>query len=108
MAEKKYTDTLEEMFYASRAESNNQPQAQKSSASNIIITAPKSYDDVKNVIDGLKSGNSALVNLGNSQQSQRMLDFLSGAAYALNGSIEKVMDGQYLVTSQGVSIQVKK
>ncbi len=107
MAEKKYTDTLEEMFYASRAEANP-TQSQKSSASNIVITAPKSYDDVKNVIDGLKNGNSALVNLGNSQQAQRMLDFLSGAAYALNGSIEKVMEGQYLVTSQGVSIQVKK
>ena len=75
-----------------------------------MVSYPKSLEDIQNLIVGLKNNNSALVNFCNAPKSliQRMIDFMSGACYALDSSISKIMDGQYLITVSGVSIKVNK
>ena len=75
-----------------------------------MVSYPKSLEDIQNLIVGLKNNNSALVNFCNAPKSliQRMIDFMSGACYALDSSIYKIMDGQYLMTVSGVSIKVNK
>lgn len=108
MTENKNIDPLLEMFNAN----NGQSVAQQNSNpnGNFVVSYPKSLEDIQSLIDGLKNNNSALVNFCNAPKTliQRMIDFLSGACYALNSSIQKIMDGQYLITASGVSIKVNK
>ena len=60
--------------------------------SKMIVYYPVSYDDTKNIIDNLKSRKPIIVNMESIDVvvAQRILDFLSGACYALGGVIYRV------------------
>ena len=75
---------------------------------NVAICSPKSYADVQAMIENLRDGESVIVNLEGieSDSAQRILDFLSGASYALGGSMRRVkeMNSTFLVTPKGTGI----
>ncbi len=77
---------------------------------NVVFFYPKSYDEVNKLIDYLKQGESVMLNLDNvsDAEAQRMLDFASGAVYALNGSIQRVSGNIFLLTPEGLNIMVPK
>lgn len=77
---------------------------------NVVFFYPKSYDEVNKLIDYLKQGESVMLNLDNISdgEAQRMLDFASGAVYALNGSIQRVSGNIFLLTPEGLNIMVPK
>ena len=74
---------------------------------NVIITYPRSYEDVSGIIDSLRSRQAIIVDFRRvaAKDTQRVLDFLSGALYALGGSQERIGDGMFLFTPEGVTIQ---
>lgn len=76
--------------------------------SNVVISSPDSFKDVQALIDNLKRREPVIFNLeGISKESaQRILDFMSGAAYALGGSMKRIKEFLFLVTPEGVSITV--
>ncbi len=71
-----------------------------------MVYTPKTADDVQTVIDFLKLHKSAIVNLDDVEEtvSQRVLDFVSGAIYALNGSVHRVAGNIFLLSPEGVGI----
>ncbi|MBQ7466552.1 MAG: cell division protein SepF [Clostridia bacterium] len=73
---------------------------------NIIFFYPKSYSEVQKLIDYLKNGESVMLNLDgiSDAEAQRMLDFSSGAVYAVNGSIKRVAGNIFLLTPEGLGI----
>lgn len=73
---------------------------------NIVFFYPKSYGEVKQLIDYLKQGESVMLNLDGvpDNEAQRMLDFSSGAVYAVNGSIKRVAGNIFLLTPEGLGI----
>lgn len=77
---------------------------------NVIFFYPKSYSEVHKLIDYIKQGESVMLNLDkiDDLEAQRMLDFASGAAYALNGSIQRVSGNIFLLTPEGLNIMVPK
>ena len=84
------------------------PYADMQTNGNVTIMSPKSFMDVQDMIDNLRRNESIIVNLEGleSDSAQRILDFLSGAAYALGGSMRRVkeMHSTFLVTPQGTGI----
>lgn len=74
---------------------------------NVIITEPRSYDDVRVIIDGLRKRQAIIIDLSkvSDKDSQRILDFLSGAIYALGGAQQRINDHMFLFTPEGVMIQ---
>ena len=87
----------------------SQPKAQPSgfgAMSNIMMYEPKNADDVQTVIDFLKTRESAIVNLDDVDPaiSQRVLDFVSGAVYALNGSVNRIKGNIFLLSPEGVGV----
>lgn len=72
----------------------------------VTIIHPKTFEDVEGLIDQLRSKNGVLFHLGavDVQTAQRMLDFMSGAAYALQGKVERIDRMLYLITPKGVRI----
>lgn len=74
--------------------------------SNIIMVEPKTLSEIRQVVDYLKQGQMVAVNLeGISEEDHnRILDFLSGAIYGLNGSIHRWYGDLFLLTPEGLKI----
>lgn len=80
------------------------------SAKNVIVYKPKNQGDIKNLIDFLRRKEPIIVNFSllPSDVSASMIAFISGALYALRGSIHPIANNLYLLTPDGVSILVPK
>ena len=77
--------------------------------SNIIMVEPKSHSEIQQVVDYLKQGQSVAVNLEglSSGDMERILDFLSGAIYGINGSIHRWHGDLFLLAPEGHKILKK-
>ncbi|MFD0871986.1 Cell division protein SepF [Chlamydia abortus] len=73
----------------------------------VILSEPRSYDETQDIADHLRSRRPVVVNLQRlrSDQAIRIVDFLSGTVYALNGSISKIGPSIFLCTPDTVEIQ---
>lgn len=79
-------------------------------ASNMLVFAPGSFDDVETIIDHLRNGESVILNLRDikEQTAQRILDFIAGAIYALAGCIYPIENALFALTPNGVNILTQK
>lgn len=75
---------------------------------NVVVYEPRSPEDVQTLIDYLKRREPAIINLDKLEEdlSQRILDFVSGAIYALNGSVHRIAGNIFLLSPEGVEITV--
>lgn len=76
---------------------------------NVVVYSPSTPEDVQTLIDYLKRREPAVVNLdnvGDTAVAQRILDFISGAIYALNGSVHRISSNIFLLSPEGVEITV--
>ncbi|GEM_PF-2094792 len=89
-----------------REDDRNSSAEEYAGLGNVSITSPKSYKDVQEMIESLARKESIIVNLEGIEESsaQRVLDFLSGASYALGGSMRRIKEFTFLVTPQGTGI----
>lgn len=73
----------------------------------VILSEPRSYDETQDIADHLRSRRPVVVNLQRlrSDQAIRIVDFLSGTVYVLNGSISKIGPSIFLCTPDTVEIQ---
>ncbi len=73
---------------------------------NVVIHRPKTYKEVQGLIDYLKQGESAIMILDglSPAEAQRILDFVSGAVYALSGSTQRIDGNIFLLTPEGYNI----
>nr|WP_240545993.1 cell division protein SepF [Paenibacillus artemisiicola] len=73
----------------------------------VILNEPRSYEEAQDIADHLRSRRSVVVNLQRvrSDQAVRIVDFLSGTIYALNGGISKLGPNIFLCTPDTVEIQ---
>jgi cell division inhibitor SepF len=72
----------------------------------IFVRKPKSRDDAPFCADCLRARSAVVVNLQsmNEAESQRFFDFLAGAVYSLDGQMESVGDGIFLLTPRDMDI----
>lgn len=89
--------------FTSSASSN---QVDQGSFVRMVVFQPQTYDDTQTIIDNLKAHKPVIVNLEtlNPDIAQRVLDFIGGAIYALDGSVRKVSKGIFLLAPEGVDI----
>lgn len=72
----------------------------------VVVIQPTSYNDSQDIADHLKSKKPVVVNLErlDKEDARKMVDFLSGAVYALDGSMQKVANGILLLAPYNVGI----
>lgn len=72
----------------------------------VVVLQPEAFEEAKDIADNLKSKKPVIVNLEKieKEQARRMVDFVSGAAYALGGDIQKISNMIFLVTPYTVGI----
>jgi cell division inhibitor SepF len=70
------------------------------------VIAPKGFVEVQKVADRLIQGQPVIMNLEivTEETKRRMIDFCSGATYALGGTMEKVGENVFLMTPNNVEI----
>ena len=76
-------------------------------SSKMVITEPQCFDDVKEIAEHLRERRSVIVNLETvtKEDQRRIIDFLSGATFVTEGSIQKISTLIYLITPKSVEIQ---
>lgn len=64
-----------------------------------VTVRPRRFDQAQEVADRFKEGQPVIMNLEGSDRevSRRLIDFASGLCYGLDGSMEKVANGVYLL-----------
>jgi cell division inhibitor SepF len=106
-------DEGDEEFYAADevgAKRNVVPLSEASRRSSaggsVAVFAPRSFADVTEIADALRSRQVVIVNVQGADRNllQRVVDFTSGVAYTIDGRIQKLAEAIYLVVPSGVSV----
>jgi FtsZ-interacting cell division protein YlmF len=76
---------------------------------NLIIYTPKDNNDIRILVECLRRKEACIVNLGQlkPQDSEKILQFLSGAVYALKGSIKRLQGDLFLLAPEGINIMTQ-
>ena len=72
----------------------------------VVLVKPERYENASEIADHLRDKRTVVLNLEKTQKdvARRLLDFLSGVAYAQEGKIKKVALQTYIVTPYNVDI----
>ena len=75
-------------------------------ATRVHVMDPKGFNDAQEVGDRLKNGQPVILNLQGVDRDlqRRLIDFASGLAYALNGTMSKAADQVFLLTPSNVEV----
>jgi cell division inhibitor SepF len=75
-------------------------------ATRVHVMDPKGFNDAQEVGDRLKAGQPVILNLQGVERDlqRRMIDFSSGLAYALNGTMSKAAEQVFLLTPSDVEV----
>lgn len=72
----------------------------------VVLVKPEKFDDASVIADHLRDKRTVVLNLESTNRdiSRRLIDFLSGVAYAQEGKIKKVAAATYIITPYNVDI----
>ncbi|MEE0800986.1 MAG: cell division protein SepF [Gemmiger sp.] len=118
-----YVDDTEDEIFAggqggtAASESYAQPEAAKQHSNKVVninattqlqvvLVKPERFDDAAAIADQLNAKRTVVLNLEstNKEVSRRLIDFLSGVAYANNGQIKRVATSTFIITPYNVDI----
>lgn len=76
------------------------------STSKVVLYEPKSYDEVQEIADNLLNNRAVVINLQRVDhvQAKRIVDFLSGTVYSIDGDIQKLGLETFLCTPDTVDV----
>ncbi|MCD8299936.1 MAG: cell division protein SepF [Clostridiales bacterium] len=86
------------------ARRNTSPQGRSGMA--VCVIKPISVEDAREIIETLLSGRTIVLNLEglDLEIAQRIIDYTSGAVYAIGGNLQKISNYIFIVTPQSVDI----
>ena len=72
----------------------------------VVLVKPDRFENAAEIADHLKDKRTVVLNLEqtNKDVARRLVDFLSGVAYANEGKIKKVANSTYIITPYNVDI----
>lgn len=83
-----------------------QPARRSSANMEVCVVKPSSVEDSREITETLLSGRTVILNLEglDLEVAQRIIDFTSGATYAISGNLQKISNYIFLVTPTNVDI----
>ena len=72
----------------------------------VVLFRPNSFNDTSKAADDLKNRKAVIVNMENVDKAmaRRVVDFLSGCVYALDGDVKKIAQSAYLFCPHNMDI----
>ena len=98
---------VEEGFYKTSREEYHEQNG--IAGSKMMLLEPRAYSESQQIADYLKKRNAVVVNLKRvtPDQAKRIVDFLYGTIYAIDGDIQKLGGGIFLCTPNNVVVDGK-
>ena len=91
--------------------SRTQPSSNSSVSINAVsielkVVKPERYDNVTQIADHLLNHRTVVLNLEatNRETARRILDFLSGIAYSIDGQLKRVANNTFVITPNNVDV----
>ena len=77
-------------------------------AAQVVVFAPRTFDDAQEVADHLRAGKPVILNLESTDRevAQRVVNFVSGSIYALSGEMHRIGSGMLMFLPQGVEARM--
>lgn len=106
---KKKIENFDDEDESLQAENNGKEQAPEVSIEGQVelkICKPKTFEQALGAVDYLVSGRTVLLNLEDIDRSlyRRIIDFISGASYALGLTIKKATNDSYFIAPREVDV----
>jgi cell division inhibitor SepF len=81
-------------------------RAVPTTAGKVHVVEPRGFNDAQEVGDRVKANQAVILNLQSSPKElrRRLIDFSSGLAYAMGGSMSRVADAVFLITPMNVQL----
>lgn len=91
---------------SSASTSSSRPSFSSSPTLQVILVKPTEYTDAKKIADHLMNGRTVVLVLeeASEQTRRRIIDFLIGVAYAMNGNLKPIANQTYIVTPHDVGL----
>jgi cell division inhibitor SepF len=72
----------------------------------VVVIEPRAFEEALEIVEHLRAKKSVILNLHllDTSQSQRVVDFLSGATHAIDGNQQRIGDGVFMFTANNVVI----
>ena len=72
----------------------------------VVLVKPERFEEASDIADSLNAKKTVVLNLESASKevARRLVDFLSGVAYANQGNVQKVANSTFLITPYNVDI----
>ncbi len=72
----------------------------------VVLVKPERFEDVTSIADNLNDRKTVVLNLESCdrESSRRIIDFLSGVAYANHGNVRKVALSTFIIVPTNVAV----
>ena len=72
----------------------------------VVLSQPERFEDARTIADNLNNKRTVVLNLEKTPKdvARRLVDFLSGVAYANNGQLKKVANNTFIITPYNVDV----
>ncbi|MGI6735742.1 MAG: cell division protein SepF [Anaerovoracaceae bacterium] len=72
----------------------------------LVVTQPEGFEECQKLVDSLRQKKPIILNLSSldAETGRKIFDFLSGAAYALDGNVQKVAENIFIFAPDNVDI----
>lgn len=76
----------------------------------MVVVNPKDYQDAEKIGNHLKAARPVVMNMEktDADEAQRIVDFIQGVMYALDGRIDQVSENIYLCAPNNMSVSREK
>ena len=99
-------DIYDDRSYASNNKITPMRQTSRRPSMEVCVIKPTTVDDAREITETLLSGRTVILNLEglDLEIAQRIIDFTSGATFAISGNLQKISNYIFLVTPTNVDI----
>ena len=72
----------------------------------VVLVKPEKFEEASDIADSLNAKKTVVLNLEatSKEVSRRLVDFLSGVAYANNGQLKKIANSTFIITPYNVDV----
>ena len=108
-ARERYSDASLDSGYSrgsERSSSGKVVNIRTATQMQVVLVKPDRFDNVADIAEHLREKRAVVLNLETASKdvARRLVDFLSGCAYALDGKIKKIAASTYIITPYNVDI----
>lgn len=95
-----------EKIHRTRAENDKVMNIHTTAQLQVVLVKPERFEEAAAIGDNLNEKRTVVLNLESTNRdiARRLLDFLSGVAYANNGQIKRVANSTYIITPYNVDV----